>query len=315
MSNPEPEAGQISEAAAQGGDASGANSGVKQKPPRGRRFPRLRRLYRRIKWGVLLLAFGVVIFLVRDRIFIRVDTGQVLVVYYSLFGGTQHNRVGYEGLHVVAPWDRHYLYNVRSQTMVQSLTLISKNGLEVSLDAQIRFRPISEMVPHLHRRFGEDYVNTFVTPQLKGSVQRVIGQFLAEEVYGSETGASVTRILESTKQLIGGEFLEIEDVALFNIKLPETVQQAIQRKVEAEQDSMAAVFRVEEERQQSEQKRVEALGLREYARAVGSIPPSVLVWKGIEATQELAKSPNTKVVVVGSKGELPLLLGTTPDMK
>lgn len=284
--------------------------------PAGRtRFPRLRRLYRRTKWVVLLIAFVATLYVLRDRIFLRVDTGEVMVVYYSLFGGTQHNRVSYEGLHIVAPWDRHFLYVVRSQTMTQSLTVLSKNGLEVSLDAQIRFRPIPEMVPHLHRRFGPDYLNTFVTPQLKGSVQRVVGRFLAEEVYGSETGASISQILESTKQLIGGEFIEIENVAIFNIKLPDLVQQSIQRKVEAEQNAIAASFRVEEEREESRQKLVEADGLQEYAKKVKEIPRSVLIWKGIEATQELAKSPNAKIVVVGGKGELPLLIGTTPEMK
>jgi prohibitin 1 len=285
------------------------------KPVRSKRFPRLRRLYRRVKWLVILTAFIATLYLLRDRIFLRVDTGEVMVVYYSLFGGTQHNRVSREGLHVVAPWDKHFIYVVRSQTMSQSLTVLSKNGLEVNLDAQIRFRPIPEMVPHLHRRFGPDYLNTFVTPQLKGSVQRVVGRFLAEEVYGSETGASISQILESTKQLIGGEFIEIEDVAIFNIKLPDLVQQSIQRKVEAEQNAIAAGFRVDEEREESRQKLVEAEGLQEYANKVKEIPRSVLIWKGIEATQELAKSPNAKIVVVGAKGELPLLIGTTPEMK
>ena len=279
------------------------------------RRPRLRRLWWRFKWAVILLLLGAVVFTLHDRMFVTVETGEVVVVYYRLFGGTQHNRIGEEGLHIIAPWDKSYLYVVRSQALVQPLTVLSKNGLEVHLDAQIRFHPIADMVPHLHRRFGTDYVNTFVTPQLKGSVQRVIGQFLAEEVYGSETGASINRIFENTKQLIGGEFLEIEDVALFNIKLPEQVQAAIQNKVEAEQNALAASYKVEEEKERAKQKLEEARGLQEYTRNVPSIPRSVLIWKGIEATLELAKSPNAKIVVIGAKGDLPLILGNTPEVK
>jgi regulator of protease activity HflC (stomatin/prohibitin superfamily) len=273
---------------------------------------RLRKLFRRSKRIFILLVLAAVVFIFRDRIFVTVGAGEVVVVYYRLFGGTEHNRVGQEGLHIIAPWDKSYRYVVRSQILVQPLTILSKNGMEVHLDAQIRFHPIPDMVPHLHRRFGPDYVNIYVTPQLKGSVQRVIGQFNAEEVYGSETGASVNRILENTKQLIGGEFLMIEDVALFNIKLPEQVQTAIQNKVEAQQNALAAVFKVEQEKEEARQKLEEAKGLQEYARTVSRIPPSVLIWKGIEATQELAKSPNAKVVVIGAKGELPLILGNTP---
>jgi prohibitin 1 len=276
---------------------------------------RLRKLFRLTKWTIFLVVLVVLAFMLRDRILVTVDTGEVLVVYYRLFGGTEHNQIGQEGLHLITPWDKAYRYVVRSQTLVQSLTVLSKNGLEVTLDAQIRFHPIPDMVPHLHRRFGPDYINAFVTPQLKGSVQRVIGQFLAEEVYGSETGASVNRIFENTKQLIGGEFLEIEDVALFNIKLPDQVQTAIQNKVEAQQNALAAAFKVDQEKEESKQKLEEAKGLQEYAKTVSGIPQSVLIWKGIEATQELAKSPNSKIVVIGAKGDLPLLLGGMPDVK
>lgn len=276
---------------------------------------RLLRLFRLSKWTLALIVLAAAAFIFRDRIFVTVDTGEVVVVYYRLFGGTQHNRIGGEGLHIIAPWDKSYRYVVRSQTLVQPLTVLSSNGLAVTLDAQIRFHPIPDMVPHLHRRFGPDYVTAFVTPQLKSSVQRVVGQFLAEEIYGSETGASVNRIFENTKQLIGGEFLEIEDVALFNIKLPEQVQTAIQNKVEAEQNALAAVFEVQEEREKAKQKQEEAKGMQEYARLVSGIPRSVLQWKGIEATLELAKSPNAKIVVIGAKGDLPLLLGNTTDVK
>ncbi len=280
-----------------------------------RRKSRLLRLFRLSKWTLALIVLATAAFIFRDRIFVTVDTGEVVVVYYRLFGGTQHNRIGGEGLHIIAPWDKSYRYVVRSQTLVQPLTVLSSNGLAVTLDAQIRFHPIPDMVPHLHRRFGPDYVTAFVTPQLKSSVQRVVGQFLAEEIYGSETGASVNRIFENTKQLIGGEFLEIEDVALFNIKLPEQVQTAIQNKVEAEQNALAAVFDVQQEREKAKQKQEEAKGLQEYARIVSGIPRSVLQWKGIDATLELAKSPNAKIVVIGAKGDLPLLLGNTPDVK
>jgi len=284
-------------------------------PREKRQKSRLWRLIRPTKWKFILLLVLAVVFFLRDRMFVTVEAGEVLVVFYRLFGGTQHNRIVGEGLHVIMPWDKSYRYVVRSQILVDSVTVLSKNGLEVHLDAQIRFHPIFNMVPQLHRRFGTDYVNTFVTPQLRSSVQRIMGLFLADEVYSTETGASINRIFENMRQLIGGEFLEIEDVALFNIKLPEPVQMAIQKKVEAQQNALAAVYKVEEEREKARQKLEEAKGLLEYARLAAGIPPSVLIWRGIQATEELAKSPNTKVVIIGAKGELPLLLGTIPEVK
>lgn len=275
---------------------------------------RWKSLKRGTQWTVVLLLLGAFLWIFRHRMFITVDSGQVLVVYYRLLGGTSHNQIGHEGLHIIAPWDRGYLYQVRTQTLQVPMTVLSKNGLAVTLDAQIRFHPVAEVVPYLHRRYGPDYVKNIVVPQLTEAVQLVIGQFYPEEIYSSDNGASVNRIFENAKRLIGGVFLEVEDIALFNIKLPANVQTAVQKKAEAEQDALAGVYLVQREQREAERKSIEAKSLQQYANAVSGIPRSVLVWKGIEATLELSKSPNAKVIIFGSKDNLPLLLGNVPDL-
>jgi regulator of protease activity HflC (stomatin/prohibitin superfamily) len=246
--------------------------------------------------------------------FVSVNSGEVMVVYYRFLGGTSHNQVGHEGLHIIAPWDEAYLYQVRTQTLMNPMTVLSRNGLEVHLDAQIRFHPIQELVPYMHRRYGPDYVKTIITPQLTEAVQQVIGQYMPDELYSSENGASVNRIFENAKRLIGSVFVNVEDIALFNIKLPAKVQDAVQSKAEAEQKALAHEFVVQEERLESERMRIEAASLQNYAATVSGIPRSVLIWKGIEATLELAKSPNSKVIVIGGKDNLPLMLGNVPDL-
>lgn len=271
-------------------------------------------LKRGVQFLVIALVVGLFAWIFRDRIFYSVNSGEVLVVYYRLFGGTRHNQIGHEGLHILAPWDIGYRYTVRTQTLVVPMTVLSRNGLEVHLDAQIRFHPVPEVIPYMHRRYGPDYVNSIIVPQLTESVQRLIGQYLPEELYSSESGASVNRIFENAKRLIGGVFIEVEDIALFNVKLPPKVQAAVQGKAEAEQNALAYGYRVQQEQRESERKLLEAKGLQEYAKAVSGIPRSVLVWKGIEATLELAKSPNSKVIVIGSKDNLPLMLGNVPDL-
>lgn len=246
--------------------------------------------------------------------FLTVRSGQKAVIYYRLFGGTTHNQIENEGLHIIAPWDEAYVYEVRTQTLVVPMTVLSKNGLEVHIDAQIRFHPQPELLPAMHRHFGQDYVKSIIVPQLIESVQQVIGQFMPEEIYSSDTGASVNRIFDNAKRIIGGYYVEVEDIALFNIRLPQKVQNAIQNKVEAEQNAIAYGFRVQQEQKENERKMLEAKGLQQYANAVSGIPRSVLVWKGIEATLELAKSPNAKVIVIGSRDNLPLMLGNVPDL-
>ena len=279
---------------------------------------RWRRRWRSLKRGVrnflILVLLLIVCLIFRHRIFVSVDSGDVLVVYYRFFGGTSHNKIGHEGLHFLAPWDRAYIYTVRTQTMLQPMTVLSKNALEVRLDAQIRFHVIPEIVPYLHRRYGEDYKKSIIVPQLTESVQQLIGQYQPEELYSSDTGASATQIFENAKRVIGGVFVVVEDIALFNVKLPDKVQAAVQEKAAIEQQALSHVYLVQKERLEKDRMLLNAQGLRAYAEAVQGIPKSVLIWKGIEATLELSKSPNSKIIVMGSRDNLPLLLGNVPDL-
>jgi len=274
---------------------------------RKRRGRRWRNFKRGFKVFFILLFVAIFVWVFRKQMIFTVNSGEVLVIYYRFFGGTSHNSVGLEGLHIIAPWDKGYLYVVRTQTLVVPMTVLTRNGIEVHLDAQVRFHAIPETVPYLHRRYGPNYVKDIITPGLIESVQGVIGQFLPEEIYSSESGASSKQVFANARRVIGGVFVDVEDIALFNVRLPERVQEAVQNKAAAEQGAEAAVFN---------QRRAEldAQAVQKYDSIVQAIPQSILVQKGIEATLELAKSPNTKIIVMGGKDSLPLVLGNVPDV-
>jgi regulator of protease activity HflC (stomatin/prohibitin superfamily) len=271
---------------------------------------RWRRRWRRYKLAlkitVVVLLIALFTWVFRKNIFYTVNSGDVLVIYYRFFGGTSHNSIGLEGLHILAPWDKGYTYVVRTQTVVVPMTVLTSNGIEVHLDAQLRFHAVPETVPYLHRRYGPNYVKDILTPALVESVQGVLGQFLPEEIYSSESGASSKEVFANARRVIGGVFVQVEDIALFNIRLPVRVQEAVQNKAAAEQSAEAAVFN----RRKVEQ---DAQGLKSYDDIVKQIPQSILVQRGIEATLELAKSPNSKIIVMGGKDSLPLVLGSVPD--
>ena len=258
---------------------------------------------------------GIFAWAFRGRIFYLVDSGEVLLVSYRLFGGTQHNKVDHEGLHILAPWDKAFRYDIRTQTLTLPMTVLAQDGLEVKLEAQIRFNAVPETVPYLHRRYGPKYVHDLIIPQLTEAVQAVIGQFKAEELYSFQRAASVGRIFESARRVIGGVYIHVDDVALFNVTLPVRVQDAIQDKVAADQDAQAHAFKIVKERNETIAKGIQAEGLALYATAAGKIPKEVLIWKSIQATLELAKSPNAKIVVMGGPGNLPLPLGNVTSTK
>ncbi len=267
---------------------------------------RWRRFRFRFRVFGILLFLALFVWIFRKQMIFTINSGEVLVVYYRFFGGTSHNTVGLEGLHILAPWDKGYVYNVRTQTLVVPMTVLTRNGIAVHLDAQVRFHAVPETVPYLHRRYGPNYVKDIITPGLIESVQGVIGQFLPEEIYSSESGATSKQVFANARRLIGGVFVAVEDIALFNVRLPDRVQEAVQNKAAAEQNAEAAVFnrrRVE----------LEAQAVKSYDETVKQIPQSILVARGIDATLELAKSPNSKIIVMGGKDNLPLVLGSVPD--
>jgi prohibitin 1 len=243
-----------------------------------------------------LAALAAALFLVRHRMFITVRPGEVLIVYHRLAGGTATNTVGREGLNVILPWDVPTCYTIRAQTVVLPTKVLSRDGLEVSLDAIIRFRLYPKMVPYLHRRYGPDYVATVITPELTESVQAVMGQFHAEDFYSFKRDAALGQIFQTARRVIGGVYVYVEEISVVNVRLPERVQSAIQAKAEADQEAQKQAHFVAREVHESERKRVEAEGLEHYQGA--RIPPDVLKWKSIQATTELSKSRNSKVVVL-----------------
>jgi prohibitin 1 len=266
-----------------------------------------------LKYGtptvILLCLFAAFVFFFRHRMLVTVGSGEVGVIFYRLCCGTS-DTVAQEGLHIIAPWDRAYIYSIRTQTLVLPMTVLSQNGLEVHLDAQIRFHPFPDTIPYLHRRLGPDYVKTAMIPLLTEAIQRKIGQFQPEDIYSSSSGNG---LFQTDKRVIGGVFIDVEDIALFNIKLPEKVQQSIQAKAEEQQAVQTAALRVDKQQQEFLRVQKEVAGLQSYEKVAG-IPKSVLIWKGIEATAELAKSPNSKIIVFGSRDNLPLMLGNVPDL-
>ena len=145
--------------------------GRKRRGQKDERSLRSRRRWRRrwyfLKYGtptfIVLFVLLIFVFFFRHRMLITVGSGQVGVIYYRLFGGTS-DTVKQEGLTIIAPWDRAYIYSIRTQTLIKPMTVLSNNGLEVHLDAQIRFHPVPETIPYLHRRLGPDYVITALLP-------------------------------------------------------------------------------------------------------------------------------------------------------
>jgi regulator of protease activity HflC (stomatin/prohibitin superfamily) len=261
----------------------------------------------------LVVTFLVILFLfvyLLPHILIFVEPGEGAVKWRRFSGGTQIDRVYGEGSHLIWPWDKMYLYNLRTQEVRDSVDVLTHNGLTIRLDLSVRFYPNRSIVGLLHKNVGPDYPNIIVLPEIENVVRTVVGQYRAEEIYTAQN-AIIERIVTESYREIEERFVNLDDVLIRRILLPEKIQNAIQRKVEQQQLVQEFDFRLQSSMKEAQRKRIEAEGISNYNKIIEqSVTDKILKYKGIEATLELAKSENAKVVVIGSgKDGLPLILG------
>ncbi len=232
-------------------------------------------------------------------------------VRYSPFGGTDLEDVYGEGLHIHFPWVSVIKYDVRVQERLENMEALSSNGLSIGTDISVRWRPSSETLPLLHVNYGVDYFRKLIGPELRSVVREVIGQFTPEELYSTRRTELQDQIFSLVKQSVQGENVVIEAILIRDVRLPDQIRVAIENKLKEEQEAERYEFTIEKERLEAERKRIEAEGQAAYQQIItASLSSQFLRFKGIEATEQLANSPNSKTVIVGGGDDgLPLILG------
>jgi regulator of protease activity HflC (stomatin/prohibitin superfamily) len=221
---------------------------------------------------------------------------------------------------VIFPWDKIYIYDIRLQEHQAQYDVLAKDGLTMRVSISIRWKPIEADLGKLHQDVGPEYLDTLIIPIVGAFAREEIGQFDAEDLYAEQRLLIQNNILTNVQQRMVHEFypssqreslIRIENILIREIVLPVKVSEAIQDKVEQMHLADAYVYRLEREVQEAERKAIEARGIRRFQEEInGSITNEFLRWKGIDATLQLAKSNNAKVVVIGAGDEgLPIILG------
>jgi len=253
---------------------------------------------------VLTLVLLFIFVYLSERIIIIIYPGEAGVMYSLFLGGTVVDQVYGEGIHFILPFNKMYIYNCRVQHVAHRFFVLTKNGLNVQIDISIRYYPEYDLLAVLHKRLGQDYVQIVVLPEIESVLRKVIGQRNAEDIYTTEKAFLETSLNEAIKRL-ERKFIIIDDVIIKRIQLPEAVDQSIQKKLEQKHLADAYKFILIKEQKEIERKELEAKGLRKLSEALNS---KVLQWMGIKASLELAKSNNSKVIVIGGgKNGLPII--------
>ncbi len=258
---------------------------------------------------ILIIGLGVALGLLWNRIVITVQSGEAGVLYRWV-SGTEMNQIYGEGLHIIWPWNRMYVYNVRLQTKERNYTMLTKDGLPVDLQIAVRYQPDLRLLPLLHVTVGPEYLEKIVFPETEAVLRRAVGQYTPEQVYTSKRGFLESVVISSLTS-VEDRYVIVDDVLVRNVELPAAVRLAIENKLTLSEQQKAYTYRIEIEQKEAERKAIEAEGIRKYQDIIKqSLTEDLLRWQGVQATKDLASSPNSKTVVIGAgKDGMPLILG------
>jgi len=255
--------------------------------------------------GLLVIAIVVVILLFSS--ITSVKSGHVGVL--TLFGRVT-GEVLSEGIHLVNPFKINNELTTRTQEIKESASVPSSEGLVINLDTSLIFNLNSKLAADVFQKIGPNYISVLIEPNLRAAIREATAAHTANALYTGERELVAKQIREQLTTVLTKRGFVIESVLLRDIQLPMTLKASIEAKQQAEQEALAMSFRLQKEKQEAERKRIEAQGIRDFQQIVAQgISSQLLEWKGIEATENLAKSPNSKIVVIGNSKGLPLILG------
>ena len=265
-----------------------------------------------ITTGIVVFIALIAILIFSNATFLTIEAGERGVLFKRFGGGLDKENIYNPGFHVIAPWNIMYVYDIREQQIDEDMSVLSSNGLNIKVDVTVRVNPSYASIGDLHEKFGPQYVERLVRPEIRSSVREMIGQFTPEELYSTKRNEVQALIQEDLEKNLGENYVELKATLIRDIALPDKVREAIETKIEAEQSALKYDYILQQERKEAERKIIEAEAKAESNRILSaSLTDKILKDKGIEATLELAKSGNSKIVIVGgeSSNGLPLILG------
>lgn len=215
------------------------------------------------------------------------------------------------GVSLVNPMAKIEKMSIKTQELKELMSVPSKEGLSVNLEISLLFKLNSDMANEIYKTVGPNYADIILVPQFRSVVRGVTARYEAKALYTASREKLAGEILDELEKLVGPRGITVEQAPLRQIQLPARLTQSIEEKLQAEQEAQRMAFILQKEEQEADRKRIEARGIADFQDIVSvNISNMLLKWKGIEATEKLASSPNTKVIIIGSgKDGLPLILG------
>ncbi|MBT8261508.1 MAG: prohibitin family protein [Bacteroidia bacterium] len=264
------------------------------------------------KIGIPLIIVIIILVIAFAKSAVTIGSGEAGVLYKTFDDGvvTDKPPLG-EGFHLIAPWNKVIIYEVRQQELFEKMKVLSSNGLEIQIDASAWYQPVYNDLGNLHQSLGENYLQRVIQPAIRSAARSVVGRYTPEQLYSSKRDAIQDEIYTETKKILEAQYVQLNEVLVRDVTLPGTIKDAIERKLKQEQESLEYEFRLVTAAKEAEKVIIEAQGKADANRILSaSLTDKILQDKGIEATIKLAESPNSKVIVIGSGDSgMPIILG------
>jgi len=256
-----------------------------------------------------LIGFIVALFIALLQCFTIIPAGHTGVI--DFLGYVSDNTLK-PGVNMVNPMANVEKMSIKTQELKELMNVPSQEGLSVELEISLLFKLTSEKANEIYKTVGPNYVEIILVPQFRSVVRGVTARYEAKALYTASREKLAGEIVEELEKLVGPRGITVEQAPLRQIKLPPRLTQSIEEKLQAEQESQRMAFILKKEEQEADRKRIEAKGIADFQEIVSKgISEQLLKWKGIEATEKLANSQNSKVVIIGSgKDGLPIILGS-----
>jgi prohibitin 1 len=257
---------------------------------------------------ILILAAAIFALIFFFSSVVSVPTGHVGVL--TLFGRVTGETLN-EGIHVINPLKSVEKLSIQTQSVKESANVPSNEGLILALDTSLLFHLDRSKAADVFQKVGANYAEKIVEPTLRAAIRASTSSHTANALYTNARELVQQQIQDQLTAELAPRGVIVENILLRDVQLPAMLKGSIEAKQQAEQDALRMSFILQKEKQEAERKRIEAQGIADFQKIVAQgISPQLLEWKGIEATEKLATSANSKVVVIGNpKTGLPLILG------
>ena len=257
---------------------------------------------------IALMVFAMLVVYFWDRIVINVPSGHRGVLFRALGEGTVTDKSWGEGLTVIFPWDKMDLYDIKILAAQDTIHALTQDGLSVHAEISYRYVVKLDSLGWIHKNVGTNYKETIIIPHVTASTRDVISRYRVDALFTTGRKDIQEAMLTKVKNQVNAIYpITIIDLLVRNIAIDKTVEQSIANKLVKEQEMLGYDFILKKEMKEKDRKIIEAQGIQAFRNTSGI---SILQWKGIEATKELATSANAKVIVIGSgKDGLPIILG------